>query len=205
MKIFKETLKLISFSLLAILFVLSFSTLNRVNASGNFPSWCTGATGIPADCSAPGEYEPDFNCINNKFLNPNLECCPNKCVGGSTSSPEDDTYQQINFFGTTVGLDFSNPNTIPTLVNLGISTFLGIISIYALFRGIYVAAFIRTSATDPARIAAINKELTNLVIGFIIAWGAIFIVQLVANIIGLGSLSNLQVAGTQGAYVITIQ
>jgi len=39
----------------------------------------------------------------------------------------------------------------------------------------------------------------------LIAWGSIFIVQLVANLLGLGSLSNLSVSGTEDALLITIQ
>lgn len=201
-----KLLSLLKIFLLISLFLVFASTLTfKVEAGGGqLPPGCEAPFGIPEQCSEPGDYEPDFNCINARFVNPGLECCPNKCVGDTSPVPEEDVYQTFNIFGTSINLDFSDPQTIPTIVNIAISTVLGIISLYVLFRGIYIAAFVRTSTNDPSKIAAVNKELVNLFIGFGLAWGAIFLVQLVANVIGLGSLNNLQVTGTEGAYVITI-
>lgn len=192
----------------AICFTIGFLSASTVNASG-LPAGCEPPFGIPSACPSAGDYEPDFNCINAKVINPKLECCPNRCVGGATIGEDPSESLQpltkFNIFNTQISLDFRNPNTIPTLVNLLISTALGIVSLYVLFRGIYIAAFVRTRSTSPEDIAKVNKELTNLLIGFLIAWGSIFIVQLVANLLGLGSLSNLSVSGTEDALLITIQ
>lgn len=190
-----------------ILFIASFSTLSTVGIStsyavggGDAPG-CTN--GIPDRCE--NNFEPDFSCINQKFIDPRTICCNNKCPGESDQIKDpSEQITSIDLFGVRIGLDFSKPDTLPTIVNLLISTVLGLISVYVLFRGIYVAAILRTSATDPAKIESVNKELRNLIIGFILAWASIFIVQLVANVLGLGSLNNLQISGTEGAYVITI-
>ena len=194
----KYNFKILILGTLFLFSILSIFSTTKINA--NPLTEC-----LPDTCREPGQYEPDFNCINQRFLDPSLDCCPNKCVGGQSSVEEPVVLQEFNIFGTTIGLDFSNANTLPTLINIGISTVLGIISFYALFRGVYIAAFVRTSTTDASKIAAVNTELKNLIIGFIIAWAAIFIVQLIANIIGLGSLQNLQITGTEGSFLITIK
>jgi len=77
-----------------------------------------------------------------------------------------------------------------------IQTILGLISLYTLFRGVYLAGFKRTADNNTGDIEKINKEFTNLVIGFVISWSFIFILQLVGGALGLGSLTTLQVKGT---------
>jgi len=173
---------------LTFIFILSFSLLNIFGSSDKI----FGAAGCVNDVpTCPGnQYEPDFACINAKILNPNTDCCRNKCVGDSNSvqDPIIPKYQEFGILGIKVKIDESK---IPSLINIALSTFLGIIAIYALFRGIYVAGVKRTQATDEATIENVSKELTAIVIAFIIAFSSIFIVQLVFNVLGLGSLNDL--------------
>lgn len=193
--------QILKISIVTIIFFsagLSLITPNVHAAGGEFPGNCSG--GIPSGCT---DYEIDAECVREKFIRPNTICCPNKCVGEPTTV-SDSVFSSFQIFGTSFQLSLGNPQTIPTLVNLALTTVLGIVSIFVLFRAIYVAAFVRTSTNDPAKIQAVNKELTNLMIGFALAWGAIFIVQAVANVLGLGSLNNLTLTGVEGAYVITI-
>src|SRR5690606_16851902 len=127
-----------------------------------------------------------------KLLNPDIDCCENKCRSGSTTTPGAsdpilEKYREFGVLGIRVRIDESS---IPSLVNIALTTFLGIIALYTLFRGIYVAGIKRTNATSEDEFSSINKEFTALIIGFIIAFTSIFLVQLVFNVLGLGSLTD---------------
>ncbi len=149
--------------------------------------------GIPSACT--DSYVPDFACINKKIIDPGYACCENTCIDSSgnptsgVSDPGLEKYREFGILGLTVKI---TPESIPSLINVLLSTFLGIIALYALFRGIYVAAIKRTQATEE-NLEAVNKELTNIVIAFVIAFASIFIIQLVFNLLGLGSLNKFNV------------
>jgi len=156
---------------------------------------------VPPSCTT--DFVPDLNCQANKISNPDDKCCPNVCPGskGEIIDPSSSTYRKFVIFGTEFRLD---PNKVPAVIKVVFQTFLGIVSIYALVRGVYVAGFKRTTVNTPDEIAKINKELTNLVIGFMICWGFILVVQVVGNFLGLGSLNTVSV-GTSGGPVVVIK
>lgn len=165
-------------------------------------SWCLFAFANLSviDASAPSctpncEFEPDFSCINRKILDPTFDCCENKCVGAADSVELPEEYTKvISVFGSTIVIDTSDPiGVISVLVNLAITTVLGFISLYALIRGIYEGGIKRAKSIDAGEIEASNKTVQTLILGFVLAWSFIFIIQFVASIIGLGSLSDLQV------------
>ncbi len=157
---------------------------------------------IPSEC--PNDYEPDFNCINKKLFDPSYGCCENKCKGSpSPTQIPSELSPLITIFGQTFAI--KNGQQIPTLINLAISTVLGVISVYAVLNGIYLTGFKRANTTDQAEIEKINKNLTTMILGFILAWSFIIIIQLVSSLLGLGSLSNLTViGGGDGGSTITI-
>ncbi len=182
---------------------LFISSLNSVVAqTGSQTKECESPTYIPK-CTLvldpnSGEmvpdYVPDLNCAARKIIDPKFQCCYNKCRNKSGESVADE-YLEFVVFNTNFRI---NPENVPSLINLGFSTFLGIVSVYALFRGIYVAGVKRTEAITPDDIEKLNKELTSLVIGFVIAWAFILIIQIVANILGVGDLSRLDVSSESG-------
>lgn len=195
-------------------FVLFFSSfaVSKVNAIEIGDS-CPAPRFIPTECPTPyrpgrsGGYTADLNCAASKFTNPGNNCCPNMCVdsgGNPTTTPEvlPEEYNQFEVFGTTIRV---NPNNFGTLVNLAFTTFLGLVSIYVILRGIYVAGVKRPNATTDEEIANISKELTNLVIGFVICWSFIIVIQLVANFLGIGRLTDMDFSGGDGSLVITIK
>jgi hypothetical protein len=198
--------KLFLVLLLVILFLFSLFQLEQnIKIEANSPI-C-----IPPSC--PTDYEPDFNCIQKQILDPTAKnpssaqfCCENKCkdIGGL---PTEDRARQLDplftFFGQT--LYVSVAERIPTLINLAITTALGLMSVYTVVYGTYVAGYKRTQTTDPGEIEKISKTLKNLVLGFVLAWSFIFIIQLVASLLGLGSLSNLTLVGDGGGSTITIE
>ncbi len=186
---------------------LSLGSFFKVSA--NFPAGCAQPFGIPTACPTEcksqndtGCYVPDFQCSNAKFLDPSVSCCNNKCANSGTvgSSGDQAEIRKFNIFGTQFA--FSSAR-IPSLINIAISTFLGFVSAYALFRGMYIGAVVRSRATTSEDIAKANKEIVNLIIGFILAWSFIFIIQFVASVLGIGNLNDLNVTNTGSEITIT--
>ncbi|MCA9387170.1 hypothetical protein KC669_04005 [Candidatus Dojkabacteria bacterium] len=157
---------------------------------------------LPESCKVKGGYLPNFTCINEKIVNPQSDCCIDKCAGEGESEVPEEYAPLFSFFGATFAV--TKDQQIPTLINLAITTALGFASVYALVMGIYQGAYVRSKATDPETIEQTNKVITSLILGFILAWGFIVIMQVVANLIGLGSLQNLELVGDSGQ-TITIE
>jgi len=173
---------------------------------------CQAPYYIPSSCSNPyipgkaGGYTADLNCQLVRITKPGTEeakCCPNICVNASgerVSAQLPEEIIQLEVFNTTIEI---NPDNIGTIINILFTTALGLVSLYVIIRGIYVAGVKRPMATTPDDLANLNKELTNLAIGAIICWGFIIIIQVVANLLGVGQLSNLDISGgeTGGAII----
>lgn len=140
-------------------------------------------------------YIPDFNCTNRRIFDPKVTCCENKCPEDAISAEASEFSTLISFFGNS--LTIKSTQQIPTLINLAITTILGFFSIYALGYGMYVAGFVRARTTNEEEIVKANKTLITLILGFVLAWGFIIIMQFVANLVGVGSLANLQLIQEQ--------
>jgi len=202
-------MKLKIFLLTFISFVL-FTSL-KVDAATDCvaPYFIPDACGVPyVPDKSPG-YTADLNCQIVRITKPGTpeaNCCPNICVDASgnrvsTTLPTEVTQTEV--FGTTIRV---NPENSGTIVNILFTTVLGLVSIYAIIRGIYVTGIKRPMVIEAEKIAEINKELTNLVIGVIISWGFIILIQVVANLLGVGQLNNLDISGGEtGGTVITIK
>jgi len=152
---------------------------------------------LPQGCEEPGFYEPDYACILAKTLNTpgssgRVDCCENKCKDG-TNIVDDPTQLSSEFtnfgvFNVNVKVSYEK---LPTLINLGFSTILAGLAIYALIRGIYIYAIKLANTTKAEDIAAVTKEATAIVIGFILAVTFLFITQVVFSILGLPPLNDL--------------
>ncbi len=181
---------------LKILFAATFAigiflTVGSVKISA---ATCSPPDYIPSQC--PKDYTPDYTCLNIKILKPNdataKSCCINKCRndsdvnGGTTQDP----VRRLEAFGAKFDITASS---IPKIINLAISAILGILSAYVLFRGVYVAAVKRTQTTSADEITKVNKELSSLIVGFIVLWSVIFIIQLVFGVLGLGNVTSINI------------
>ena len=200
------------FKILALILLVSVSLLSvKVSAASD----CIAPYFIPNKCQNPyiaGQaegYTADLNCQLVRITQPGTpaaSCCPNICVGpdgkeiGGKTNPKE--FQKLEVFGTTIKI---NPDNIGTIINILFTTVLGIVSLYAIFRGIYVTGVKRPLAITADQIAEINKELTNLIIGVIICWGFIIVIQVIANLLGVGQLNNLDFSSDSSGTVITIQ
>ncbi len=162
---------------------------------------CLPPLGTPVSCPRACEnsedtdcYEPDFQCVNAKILNPTTICCNNKCRGSSSSITEPEVFDEVDAFGTRFYVK-SNRKLV-ALINVLITTTLGAGSLYALGRGVYLGAVKRANTENPEEIQAIYNEILKAIIpGFILLWMVIIIVQLVFSALGLGSLNQLIILG----------
>lgn len=152
----------------------------------------------------------DSNCQTRHILNPgSADCCILICKNSQGSLDQNNEslkkFSSFNIFGSKFNLDLTDAKTVELLVSLFVSTILGIVSLYALLKGAYLAAFKRPEATTAEDIASINKEFTSLVVGFTVAWGLIFLVQIVFGILGLGNIRNMELFNDQNGIVITVK
>lgn len=182
-KIFFTTV-FVTISVFLILVVTAVFTVNRVQASNPI---C-----IPAGC--PDTYVPDFTCQYRKLLDPSDGCCENKCPGTASVSEPAEYTTLVSFFGR--GIYLYSDAKIVSLINLAVTSFLAGISIFALVYGIYIAGVVRANTTDAAKIQETNKILQRLILGFILAWMFIFIMQVVMNLLGLGDLRQTVIFGS---------
>lgn len=171
--------------------ILAVFSHPRINAAGDDPI-C-----VP-DCGASLEYVPDFQCINRKLLDPEEDCCENRCanaIPGDPSSQDPAAFQElVNVFGTTIAIETNEPfGVIAVIVNVLITTVLGFISLYTLVKGIYVGGIKRANTVEAGEIEEISQTIRTMFLGFILAWSFIFIIQFITGIIGLGSLNDLVV------------
>jgi hypothetical protein len=181
-----------------VLFALFFTAGVFIGAPSTVTANIACPDGYPPQC--PDDYVPDFSCILAKTVNPGgsgrVICCENKCRNDAdTSSGQVDdilaSYREINFFNTDILL---NEKKIPNLINLAFSTVVGLAGLYALIRGIYVAGFKRPNAITSDELQKVNKELTNLLIGFVLTFSFIFIIQLVISILNIdASLTDFNI------------
>lgn len=198
---------------IGVFFVLSLLSFSSISAQSSDD--CAAPYYIPKACPSPyvpgqrGGYTADLNCPLSGFLSAEKRnCCPNKCVSSSGSALSGSTtdienpveFQKFEVFGTTIRL---NPENIPALINILFTTALGLVSLYTIARGIYVAGVKRSSAQSAEDIANVTKELTNLLVGALIAWGFIIVIQVVAGFLGVGQLNNLDISGGDNL-VVTI-
>jgi len=158
----------------------------------------------PGAEACPETYVPDFNCIQKKFVDPAFNCTENKCPGdaGVTDAEVTEFEPLLEFFGTELYIE--SEDEFPVLINLAITTVLGIASVYAIVRGIFVGAVLRAQTTNEEEIVKYNKEFTTLILGFILAWSFILIMQIVASLLGLGSLQDLTLISDDGTGGSTI-
>lgn len=154
---------------------------------------------VPENC--PDNYEVDFSCQSAKILNPSVDCCDYKCPDASSydeqqegeKSNENSLWLRLDPFGARLNID--SGKEIAAVINILISTFLGIISLYALLRGIYVAGFKVSQTTENEKLTEARTEIVQMILAFVIAWSAIFVLQFVFTLLGLGSINSYVLFG----------
>jgi hypothetical protein len=197
----KETLKI------ALLFVFSFFLFSLLLPHGFISAQTqvgdfvidVGGRCVPQDCYDTGEFVPDTQCVLKQFQTPEARdpdspefCCENKCIG-TESDTESAFTELINVFGTRIYV--TTQARVAALINLVLSSILGLISAYTLISGILLAAYKLPNTVDPEEISQIQKSITTMIVGFILAWSFIFIIQFISTLLGIGNLAEMIVLG----------
>ncbi len=140
-------------------------------------------------------YIPNFDCLSKKPLEPKLSCCISKCKDSAKSGFNENElkefYRTFNFFGTKVNV---NTSSLVGWVTLSVQAFLAVVSVVALLRGIKAGAF---DLPRGDKLEEVKKDVRNTLLGFFLAWGAIFIIQVVLSVLGIPGLNELVIIGDQ--------
>ncbi|GIW58879.1 MAG: hypothetical protein KatS3mg086_164 [Candidatus Dojkabacteria bacterium] len=161
---------------------------------------------VPENC--PEDFVVDFSCQRAKLVDSTVDCFENKCPDAPSyeeqqnGSEENSLLNSLDVFGARFNID--SGQEIAAVINILISTFLGIVSLYALIRGVYVAGFKIAGNTEQEKLTEARNEIVQLVLAFVIAWSAIFVLQFVFSLLGLGSINNYILFGDnqQGTQIV---
>lgn len=129
----------------------------------------------------------DFACQRRKILDPADSCEEVYCAGTRPPSYSGEIIN-LNVFGVRISL--TSERAIAQIVFLGFSAFLGIVALTITAIGVY-ASFKRANAESDDDIQYSTRIIRNAVIGLIIIVLSLVIVQFVASILGLGSITEL--------------
>jgi hypothetical protein len=120
-------------------------------------------------------------------------CCISKCANEQISGSELEQlrvfYRTFNFFGTKVNI---NTDSLVGWLTLGIQAFLAVVSIIALVKGIKAGVI---DVPKGEELDKVKRDITNTIMGFILAWGAIFIIQIILSVLGIPGLNELVIIG----------
>lgn len=179
--------------------LISFSTIFIVGkfiVSAQDP--CSSVVNTcPTPCAGGSQntncYIPNFDCLSQRVLDPMIICCISKCANEQISGSELEQlrvfYRTFNFFGTKVNI---NTDSLVGWLTLGIQAFLAVVSIIALVKGIKAGVI---DVPKGEELDKVKRDITNTIMGFILAWGAIFIIQIILSVLGIPGLNELVIIG----------
>ncbi|MCS7316995.1 MAG: hypothetical protein NZZ41_01560 [Candidatus Dojkabacteria bacterium] len=202
---------LIVVSIVYINFILPSYLFAQGNANNNAGRDCSSNPYAEPSCPEGIRIKINADCQTKKILNPSSAeartCCLLICENNRQQLSDEGLgrFVNLNIFNTKFRLDLTDSRTVEFLISLFVSTILGIVSLYALFKGTYLLAFVRPNLTKSDDIKKLNQKITALVAGFTLAWGAIFIIQLTFNFLGLGDITDFSLFEEEEATVITIR
>lgn len=153
-------------------------------------------------CQNDEEPIPDNNCVLQKLFDPTFQCCELKCPEDESAVQASQVEELINIFGNTI--------FVPSARRFGVVANMALISVmtgltaFAFIFGTITAGYRRTQATTEEEIIAVNKTLVRIIVGFILAWSVVIIVNLVTTLFGLGSVADLTVVDEDSDPEITI-
>lgn len=144
--------------------------------------------------TCPDDEEPviDLDCQRRRVLNPDASCTLLYCSGDNVpgAGPEFTDAFEFNIFNFfNVKIRVNSAQTVASLLYIGAMGFLGFCAIAAVGLGVY-GAYRRSSPKDED-IAASAKILTNVLVGLILIVMSLVFSQLVASLLGLGSLTQM--------------
>jgi len=144
-----------------------------------------------SDYSCEGCENPkvDLVCQQRRLIDPDDPCTLMYCAddGGKPTTETPDALN-LNFFGVTIRLN--SDQALASVLYLIFSFILAIALIATVFLGV-MAAVNRARAEKDEDISKAQKTMTNAITGFILFGVSLVIVQIVATVIGVGSIFDM--------------
>jgi len=139
------------------------------------------------DCENP---KVDLVCQQRRLIDPSdTSCTLMYCAdGGNKPTTETPDVLNLNFFGVTIRLN--SDQALASVLYLIFSFILAIALIATVFLGV-LAAVNRARAEKDEDIAKAQKTMTNAITGFVLFGVSLVIVQIVATVIGVGSIFDM--------------
>lgn len=153
-------------------------------------------SGCPQTCTEGQKLWISTSCQQRRLrLSPEAAgCCLYYCseqpdesrsLGNSDPSATD---FGLDPFSSSLKLD--TPQGIATLIATAFQMFLGAVAIYAVVTAIR-SAMLLANASNPEAIGQARKNITSAVIGIVICATALGVLQLLINLLGLGSIGQV--------------
>lgn len=165
--------------------LIFFSVFTSFFAVNTHAQTCT-------DYSCTGCENPkvDLVCQQRRLIDPGDESCTLMYCADDGGKPTTETPDalNLNFFGVTIRLN--SDQALASLLYLIFSFILAIVLIATVVIGI-IAAVNRARAEKDEDISKAQKTMTNAIIGFVIFGVSLVIVQIVATVIGVGSIFDM--------------
>lgn len=143
---------------------------------------------------------PPPNCIPQYCEKNERACGSNDVIPDSSINPNSGGAQedienliQVNIYG--INLRLNSDRAITQIIFLGFSIFLAIAALAAAFIGVK-AAIDRADSENEDKIKGASKSIQNAMVGFALIVLSLVIVQLVAAVIGVGSIFQLVTVNT---------
>lgn len=150
------------------------------------PTSCPTST-----CPSGQKFWIDTACQQKRLVDgPDVASC---CLYYCAAQPDSRTGSSsvsipINPFPTTIKLD--TPQGIATLVATLVEMFLGVVAMYAVYIAVR-SALLLAQADNADAAAQARKNMTSAVIGLVICGTALGGLQIIINLLGLGSINDL--------------
>jgi hypothetical protein len=138
----------------------------------------------PAGCADKVYYCTENTYCGNGVNSVILDLDPTK---NNVQQGTEQTFD-VNIFD--VRLRFDSDKAISQIIFTGFTAFMGIAALIAVVKGVQ-ASITRAMAADEAKVKDANKSLRNSVAGFALIILSLVIAQLVAALLGIGSLTQI--------------
>ncbi len=162
--------------------IVSFIAVAPAVAASCSDTGCSGCTSAKIDlgCQRARLFTPQSTTAKN--------CTLYFCADGGVTAPNSGSDLSFNVFG--VSIRINTDAGIYALLFLAFNLFLGIVATALVIIGVR-AAIKRARADSDDEVASAGKTLQNSVIGLGIIILSLLIVQIVANLVGVGSVADL--------------
>lgn len=135
------------------------------------------------------DVQIDFKCQRDKLVDPDSPCCVQYC-GNVNPNKNNREAEKIDWTLFNVRFSLDSDKAVAQVLFIVFNLFLAVVAMYAVFVGVY-ASVQRAQADSEEKVAATIKQMRNAIIGLVLIGLSLLIAQLIASLLGLGSVAEL--------------